>query len=114
MILLVNLKRFILLLLGLKVTIDINEQIDIPERVAVCPECGSKLYVEINEWESETGIPTYAGIYIYCQKEESQFIDDLIMFGKNYSSHCHWQSYWQNTIDKVRKWGQDKIRIRRD
>lgn len=47
-----------------------GSEVDIPHEVAECPECGSVLYVEVTEWEVETGVPTAAGMDTHCRADE--------------------------------------------
>lgn len=62
--------------------------IAIPKQLLVCPECGGRLDFEVNEWESETGKPVLGGFYLNCENEGSV-------------RHRHWQSDWQQAIDKA-------------
>lgn len=41
---------------------------DIPATVAVCPHCGGKLMLEVDEW-LEDGEPTEAGCHVSCVDE---------------------------------------------
>lgn len=42
----------------------------IPTTVAVCPHCQGQLYLEVDEWDTETGIPTEAGVHVSCVNDE--------------------------------------------
>ncbi len=64
---------------------------DVPEQVAICPECGERLYVDCEEWVEEDGCPTVDGLAVYCSADEE-------------SRHRHFQSDWQSVIDSVAKW----------
>lgn len=68
---------------------------DIPQSVAVCPECGAQLHVEFEEWETETGKPTYEGMDVSCYEED---------FDNPETSHRHWQCDWQPVINEVWKY----------
>lgn len=57
-----------------------------------CPECSGLLYVEVYEWESATGRPTFGGYTVDC-------CDD-----SNDMTHKYHQSDWQSIIDRVGKW----------
>lgn len=48
----------------------------IPKDIAVCPECGGRLYAESTEWQSDTGKPTIGGLYIQCEHESFKRDDD--------------------------------------
>lgn len=38
-----------------------------------CPYCGSRdLWLEVTEWEADTGIPTEAGCMVSCGQEENE------------------------------------------
>lgn len=45
--------------------------LDIPADVALCPYCASPLYLEVDEWETETGTPTEAGAHIHCTNDNT-------------------------------------------
>ena len=74
------------------------ESLDIRKTAAKCPECDAQLYVEFNEWETETGKPTYAGMDINCTAED---------FDDPETIHRHWQCDWQPVIDKVWEYVQE-------
>lgn len=62
--------------------------IAIPKQLLICPECGGRLDIEINEWQTETGLPVFGGFYLNCENESSV-------------NHRHWQSDWQPAIDRA-------------
>lgn len=83
-------------------------QCDLPESVAVCPECNSPLWIDNNEWNSKTGIPTQSGFSVSCFAEEeiadewmNNDDDDRPWFEVG---HRHHQSDWQPVHDAVWKW----------
>jgi hypothetical protein len=41
----------------------------LPADVAVCPECGGRIQVEIWGWETETRIPTEGGCIFMCETD---------------------------------------------
>lgn len=83
-------------------------QCELPPSVATCPECGGKLEVDCNEWDSKTGIPTESGFDVSCISEEEDL--DTWMYNDDDErdmrevAHRHWQSDWQPVIDTVWKW----------
>ena len=83
-------------------------QCELPPSVATCPECGGKLSVDCNEWDSQTGIPTESGFDVSCDTEEEDL--DTWLYNDDDDrdmrevSHRHWQSDWQPVIDTVWKW----------
>lgn len=94
-------------------SIDINSllrggQCDLPKEIAVCPECGSELYIECYEWNSQTGFPTRAGFQVHCKQEDKE-VDDWMNNDNDHRTsrevmHRHWQSDWQPVIDRVWNW----------
>lgn len=42
-----------------------GDPVPVPENIAVCPECGRQVEVEVTEWDEE-GKPTAAGCYVGC------------------------------------------------
>lgn len=80
----------------------------VPTNVAVCPECGSDLYVETTSWDATTGVPTKDGVCVSCCAE-----DEAIMAWEDNDAdtrpwqevmHRHWQSEWQEIADRVAAW----------
>ena len=69
------------------------EGFDIPQDVAKCPECSAQLHVEFNEWETESGKPTYEGMDLCCTEEDEEEYPE--------SAHRHWQGEWQPVINVV-------------
>ena len=67
-----------------------------------CPECEARLLVEIEEWESETGIITEAGFHLQCPNESHEDRDTW---------HRHYQSEWQPVITKVYRWLSANVRV---
>lgn len=75
---------------------------DVPEGVAVCPECGGALYVHCNSWDTETGRPLTVGLQVDCVAEEWILAQDE----DAETGHRWWQSYWQGVVDMVRQWAE--------
>jgi hypothetical protein len=61
----------------------------IPQHVAVCPECGGRLYLT-DDYDSTSPEP----LPLDCQDEDWEDDDGV---------HRGWQSEWQAVIDKVRR-----------
>lgn len=59
--------------------------IAVPKQLLICPECQGQLDFEVNEWDTETGLPVFGGYYLNCENESSV-------------NHRHWQSDWQPAI----------------
>lgn len=66
-----------------------------------CPECGVALLVDIQEWESETGIPTEGGVEVDCAAVDW---DDA------FTNHRYWQSDWEHARDTVERWARRHLR----
>lgn len=49
----------------------------IPCNVATCPVCDGYVYVEVYEWEVETGAITRGGFHLYCGNEPTDDVHDL-------------------------------------
>lgn len=47
-----------------------GEAIRIPREVATCPTCGRYLVAWIEEYESETGLPTRGGVLVSCSRSD--------------------------------------------
>ena len=81
---------------------------DLPESVAICPECGGKLTIDCNEWDSKTGVPTELGFDVNCEVDEENL--DTWMYNDDDDrdmrevGHRFWQSDWQPVRDAVWEW----------
>jgi hypothetical protein len=63
---------------------------DVPKNIAVCPECGSGLSAESNEWDEETGKPSKGGLLLICENYDE--------------NHRGYQSDWQIVHHHVEDW----------
>lgn len=67
-----------------------------------CPYCGSKdLWLEVTEWEADTGAPTEAGCMVSCGNEENTEISHYFMP----------YVYWLPLTVKVYAWAKDNIAV---
>jgi hypothetical protein len=83
--------------------------IQVPEKIALCPECGGTIFIGADEWNSETGWPSQISFHYNCEQDEryeQQYEDNEIEF---YSPHRWWQSDWQPVRDKIWKWLEQQI-----
>lgn len=81
-------------------------------KTPTCPECGGKLYADIVEWETETGIPTDGGVTVHCETEDAELgaaLDDDSIDDDYLKTlmHRHWQSEWQPIIDQITRYCQE-------
>ncbi len=83
--------------------------IDIPQSIAVCPECGGALHLQNDEWNAKTGMPTQSGFSLDCMHEEELLDawadndeDDRSI--EEAGEHRHWQSDWQPVRDRIWEW----------
>lgn len=80
----------------------------VPRKVAVCPECGSDLYVESTSWDQMTGMPTKDGVAVSCVAEDESIMaweqNDVDSRPWHEVMHRHWQSDWQSVVDAVAAW----------
>jgi hypothetical protein len=67
----------------------------IPQHIAECPECGSGLVADSNEWVAATGQPYASGLQIECVWDDDE---------QGYKDHSYRQSDWQPVRDAVAKW----------
>lgn len=88
-----------------------QKQFDVPEEIALCPECASRLNLEVIEWETETGTPTEEGCYVGCNWEDEQLAEAEESGDFDFESHRCWQSEWQPVIDSVVKWARANVKI---
>jgi len=81
----------------------------VPSYVAVCPECGSTLTIQNDEWNRRTGMPTQSGFTTNCDREEELLDkwtandDDDRSIGEA-GGHRWWQSDWQPVRDAIWNW----------
>jgi hypothetical protein len=84
-----------------------SEFLEVPAKVAVCPECGGKLRFEVTAWETENRKPIDDGIEIDCENEPDA--DDPDYHDK---AHRWWQGEWQDTVNQVRAYARRNVRVR--
>lgn len=75
----------------------------VPSTVAVCPHCRGALYLDVDEWESETGVPTETGTHIHCEHEPDDDPRDV-----------HYQMpyvYWLPLHARVYPWVAAHVRV---
>jgi len=80
---------------------------DVPADIAVCPECGSELYVYCQGWHSDTGQPLAADLQIECKAEAWVLGIDEGEWSSGYNGdtgHSSKQSYWQPVHEAIVKW----------
>lgn len=75
--------------------IDMQDGVEVPRDVAVCPECGGDLWVMAEAWETKTDCPVADSLTIECDKNT---------YGDGTFRHRWWQSDWQPVRDAVTKW----------
>jgi hypothetical protein len=64
-----------------------------------CPECGSRVEVGVEAWETDTGIPAEEGCYVGCEMED-----------EGEEEHRYLQSDWQEVRDKATAWAIRALR----
>jgi hypothetical protein len=64
-----------------------------------CPECGSRVEVGVEAWETDTGIPAEDGCYVGCEMED-----------EGEEEHRYLQSDWQEVRDKATAWAIRTLR----
>lgn len=78
---------------------------EVPEHIATCPECGSRLVAECIEFEAESGRPTDCGWYIDCVAYDETLQDEENgEEPNNVVMHRFRQSDWQLVFDCVHAW----------
>jgi predicted nucleic acid-binding Zn-ribbon protein len=83
----------------------------VPPAVAVCPECGGRLYLDVVEWESDSGRPTDGGVHVDCEREPDP--DDDSPEAED-AEHRSWQSDWMPVMDRVTAWARRHVRVRKE
>ncbi len=81
-----------------------NNVMPVPATVAVCPHCGGALYLDVDEWDAETGVPTETGTHIYCVNEP----DDDATFDIHYQMPY---VYWLPLHARVYPWVAQRVRV---
>lgn len=87
---------------NLLVTIKDDETLEVPSRIAQCPECGGMLIVCVMEYSMPDRRATLGGISIDCESEDDENDD---------TRHRHYQSDWQPIYDRIYNWMYDNVRI---
>lgn len=89
---------------------DVPEIVEVPDRVAKCPECGRGLMVQVNGCEAATGLLHEDDmIEVECVNEPDP--DDPEYADK---AHRWWQGEWMPTLDRVRKWAKANLKAERN
>ena len=95
---------------------------EVPLAVAVCPECGGSMVLEVIEWDAELGEPTKPGCDLSCRAEMAAFGAYMATESNTeeernaYSAyvdaeHNHFQSDWQPAIERVYDWARLHVRV---
>jgi hypothetical protein len=74
--------------------------LNIPKDIARCPTCNRGLFLEVNEWEDDTGIPTEEGTKPMCP-----------VFHRNSEADRLPYVYWLPIEVKVYAWARDHVRV---
>jgi hypothetical protein len=72
----------------------------VPRTVATCPTCNRTLFLEVDEWEDETGAPTEGGCKPQCMKLHPDAIETQMPY-----------VYWLPLEVKVYRWAVDHVRV---
>lgn len=84
------------------------EIIEVPTRVAVCPECGGRLFLQVEAWDSRTGEPADHSIHIDCEHEPDP--DDESIEAED-RMHRWWQGEWLPVINRAAAWAARHVRV---
>lgn len=90
--------------LPLMLYLEHRHHVDLPPRFFSCPECGGRLYAEIEEWESADGEPV--GVMVFCVDEWDEL--DLPRWRWQ---HRHWFSDWHPVQRRVERYVRRRVRI---
>lgn len=87
-----------------------GREVDIPNHIARCPECSGDLYVEVSEWETETGIPTDGGMLVHCRADDEATWGPPAADGgkpvRSVKRHGYRQDDWWRTVRRSQGWVQ--------
>ncbi len=90
--------------LGLRRLLDRNRPYRMPRRF-LCPDCGGRVLVEIDEWTTEgRRVPTQGGFRLMCEPDT---IAELAAWadGEDYEGHPYgYDSAWMGLERQVGKW----------
>jgi hypothetical protein len=78
---------------------------DVPKHIR-CPHCGGRLMLEVDEWLSESGIPTEAGCHVSCVDAPEDSYD--IHYDIHYDMPC---VYWLPLEHRVYLWAREHVRV---
>jgi hypothetical protein len=76
---------------------------DVPSHVAVCPECGADLILEVVEWEDDTKHPTQGGCLVSCRLDS---VND-----ESGEPHQMFQSDWAHIDWCVFEWASKNVQV---
>lgn len=85
-----------------------SRMLRLPKRFE-CPECGGRLFVEIDEWSK--GIQTPGGYRVECEPDTDAEMAAWERDEDHEGGHRYWQSDWQHVVDRVGRWMVRNVRV---
>lgn len=80
----------------------------VPSHIALCPECGGELWVDVNAWDDD-GVPDPDDILVWCACE----FDSMMSDGSKIDTKVHrnHQSIWLPVTNKCALWAAVALRV---
>lgn len=72
----------------------------VPRDVATCPTCSRTLELEVEEWDTDTGIPTETGVHPYCLRLHPNSEETRMPY-----------VYWMPIQQRVYRWACEHVRV---
>lgn len=94
-----------------RISVKPGDLIEVPIEVATCGECNSRLQCYVEEYETDTGIPTECGVCVDCKRDQDELEDFVMGNTRERPSHSYWQCWWQPVIDRVTDWARKNVRV---
>lgn len=90
--------------------IDGNRTLRLPVKFQ-CPECGGRVFVEIDEWSTHDGTPTAGGYRVACEPDTDAELAAWNRDEDHIDGHRYWQSDWQHLVTRVGRWMVRNVRV---
>lgn len=84
--------------------------LQLPKRFE-CPECGARVFIEVDAYGADTGIPSAGGISVSCQREEAELDASMQQDREPAWQHQHFQGTWAPLVRQVERWCARNVRV---
>lgn len=76
-----------------------------------CPECGARVFLEVDGYGTDTGIPIAGAISVSCQREADELDTAMRQDRDPAWQHQHLQGTWMPLVSLVERWSARNVRV---